>query len=912
MSDFVIGGVGGVTFVQADAGDLYRPLHGGQFTTSDGTESPDRETLVDAAYTGVTIRGNISANTNDAATTLTLRVNQADTALSASIAANTTGEFSDTATVSIVSGDDVSIELGLLDLGHDDSLTLDWWTFEYTGTGDSTWVSNPLGSDLPQAGTRSLTIHGGRTGLSSKTGFDWETVAATTLDNARAVVISNNVDNASTIKLRIGGVNQNLSISMDANTTGVFSDTANSDSLSADDNISWQAVIGAGMTGDNLQVSSLSVRSSLDAYAALASYNGVISFASATRYYGAVPSNIIAPTTTEGDWQTRAEIDETVDRAAIGIVVNSRTTTTTLTFRDTGVDTNLVLSVTGSTTGIIQDTSNSHALAAADDINWKIVTGTGTETLSFAYLSVDLLQQAAGPTFSRSLAGDQPNATGTLTRKEQALRTPAGSQPAATGILARFAQVSHALAGDQPTATGILTRIEKALRALAGSQPSATGTLARAHGHPRSPTGAQPQATGILTRIEKALRALAGDQPSATGTLVRIEQAVRALTGSQPAATGILTRIEKAKRALTGSQPAATGTLAAVLTALSRSLAGTQPTATGTLSRVEKAFRAVVGNQPFATGVLTRIFGRPRSVAGVQPTATGTLTRIEQAVRSLAGSQPAATGTLSRIEKAVRALTGNQPSATGTLSRRLDAERALAGSQPSATGVLVRIEQAVRAVVGSQPSATGILTRVFGQPRSIAGSQPAASGVLTRIEKAFRALAGNQPAPSGTLVRKEQASRALTGNQPSATGTLIAVVIGLNRSLAGDQPASVGTLVRIEHAGRTLVGSQPAALGVLLRTEQALRALAGVQPSAVGVLVFVHIVLFPQLPDADATLEEEIVDARAIAQGVPVLASAKDADYIPVARAFIEEDIKKASAEKDDYVPVAKAVRGKE
>lgn len=167
---------------------------------------------------------------------------------------------------------------------------------------------------------------------------------------------------------------------------------------------------------------------------------------------------------------------------------------------------------------------------------------------------------AGGQAFTRSVAGAQPAATGTLT----AGRLMVGAQPNATGALTRVEQAVRALAGDQPAATGTLTRIEKALRALAGAQPNATGTLTRVFGQPRDLTGAQPAATGVVTRIEKAVRALAGAQPAATGALTRLERALRALVGAQPAATGTLTRIEKAIRALAGSQPAATGALTGV------------------------------------------------------------------------------------------------------------------------------------------------------------------------------------------------------------------------------------------------------------------------------------------------------------------------------------------------------------
>lgn len=395
MSNFLVGGVGQTTFVQGEAGTYYRPLHGGLFSTSDGTESPDRETLVDAAYTGITIRVDVGVNSEDVAHTLSLRVNQTTSALSASIPANTTGERSDTASVAISSGDDVSIELDLTgDLGHDDTIRIDWWTFEYTGTGDSTWIAAPRAA-LAQATNNYIPMHGGAP-TTSVTGQDWEVAIATTIENSRAVVTQNNIDGTSAVDLMEDGLAAIPAIRIDvtANTTGLFSETTQTHLAAAGENLGWRIGVASGMGGDTLTVFSVSCRSSADAYATIASYYGSLFSASLTQYFGAVPTFPGLVSSTESDWQVPVEVAETVDRGAIGVLANPRSTTTTFTLRDDGVDTNIVLSVSGSTTGLIQDLTNSHDFVADDLINWKTVSGTGGESLEWSYLSVDLPQQA--------------------------------------------------------------------------------------------------------------------------------------------------------------------------------------------------------------------------------------------------------------------------------------------------------------------------------------------------------------------------------------------------------------------------------------------------------------------------------------------------------------------------------------
>ena len=185
-------------------------------------------------------------------------------------------------------------------------------------------------------------------------------------------------------------------------------------------------------------------------------------------------------------------------------------------------------------------------------------------------------------------------------------RSLAGAQPAATGTLVRVYQAKRTVVGAQPSATGVLTRIYKALRTLAGAQPAATGTLVRSHGRKRTLTGNQPAGSGTIAAVLGILRTLTGIQPAATGTLTRILKAKRTVVGSQPSATGTLVRRLKALRTLVGAQPAGTGSLVRRLKAL-RTLVGSQPAGTADLLRGLDARRTLSGNQPAAAGTLAAL-----------------------------------------------------------------------------------------------------------------------------------------------------------------------------------------------------------------------------------------------------------------------------------------------------------------
>lgn len=166
-------------------------------------------------------------------------------------------------------------------------------------------------------------------------------------------------------------------------------------------------------------------------------------------------------------------------------------------------------------------------------------------------------------------------------------------------------EYTRSVEGNQPAATGALTRIYQAVRSLAGGQPASSGTLSRTLAALRAVAGSQPASSGTLSRTLAALRALAGNQPASTGTLGGLTVFLRSLAGSMPAATGALSRTYQALRSLAGSQPASSGVLARTAGAFARVLTGSQPAASGALSRTLAALRALAGNMAAAVGALT-------------------------------------------------------------------------------------------------------------------------------------------------------------------------------------------------------------------------------------------------------------------------------------------------------------------
>jgi hypothetical protein len=442
----------------------------------------------------------------------------------------------------------------------------------------------------------------------------------------------------------------------------------------------------------------------------------------------------------------------------------------------------------------------------------------------------------------------------------------AGNQPSASGTLTRIWNAQRALTGNEPAAGGTLTRILHALRTLTGAEPNATGSLAYFKHAVAALAGAQPASSGALAYFKHVLFSLTGAQPAASGTVTRLLHALRSLAGAEPNATGTLSRLLQAQRILTGAEPNATGTIAKLRLKV---LAGAEPAASGTATPIKATSRALAGAEPNATGALGYFKHVIQSLSGAQPSASGTILAVRVTARSIAGVQPAASGTLARILHAQRSLTGSEPNPSGTITRLLHALRVLAGVQPASSGFL----RTVKALVGNEPNATGTLTRILHALRILTGAQPAASGTLSRVWHAQIALTGNQPAASATFtgLRSGAQTRSTAGAQPAASGTLSAIPLRA-RSLTGNQPASSATLARLWHAHSSLVGAQPAASAVLLRSRHSAVALAGTQPSASGILArLLHAQrsLAGAQPSATATLAQVRLVLRALAGAQP-------------------------------------------
>jgi len=195
----------------------------------------------------------------------------------------------------------------------------------------------------------------------------------------RVRISANTVTASSTFNFRINGAAGNQTVSVASSTTGEFIDTTNTDTISSGDLVNLQLVAGGTGTSISMSEQGVSFTPSSGAYSF---YACVINFnaAASTSYYFALGGTLTTTNTTEANVQVTARCSGTLKNGYARISSNGRSSATTIKSRKNGADGNISISITASTTGIFEDTSNTDSISSGDTVNMSFVSGSGTGT----------------------------------------------------------------------------------------------------------------------------------------------------------------------------------------------------------------------------------------------------------------------------------------------------------------------------------------------------------------------------------------------------------------------------------------------------------------------------------------------------------------------------------------------------
>lgn len=217
--------------------------------------------------------------------------------------------------------------------------------------------------------------------------------SAGTLSNFTIYLGSNATTGTSTFVVRVNGVDGNQTISVSTGQTGEFTDSSNTDSISAGDDISFEgtAASAGSMLATIMQVmfaagsNTVSKQVALTGRAAIADTSSyVFGMNQGSTTHGTVGGGY------EGFVKSRVRKAGTAKNLGCHVSANSVASTSTLRLRVNTANGNLAVSITASTTGTFEDTSNSDSISAGDDINFHHTNGgSGSITVDVMYVEYE-------------------------------------------------------------------------------------------------------------------------------------------------------------------------------------------------------------------------------------------------------------------------------------------------------------------------------------------------------------------------------------------------------------------------------------------------------------------------------------------------------------------------------------------
>ena len=342
----------------------------------------------------------VGTNANTANRVCRLRINNLNSNQSATITASTTGIFQDAVNSdAIIAGDDITLSVPA---GGTGSMNASVTTvFAATSNTVSKWGCNsgPDGfqfTDFAGASTTyRIAVYGFDDSTQTTAGeedqIQIKVKTAGTWKNFSVLVDSNARTTTTTGKTRINGADGAQSVSIGSTATGLFEDTTNEDSLVVDDEICYALVTGTGTSIIAINeihtefetTNNTGILPSGNTTATDITVNaGVTNFYS---IYG-LPETVASET--DEIIQLQIDRDRVLSDMSVNVAANTTDGSSTLRTRIDQVNGAQSVSIPANTTGFFDETVDEDTVTTNEIINYQIIAGTGTGTISVSTTSV--------------------------------------------------------------------------------------------------------------------------------------------------------------------------------------------------------------------------------------------------------------------------------------------------------------------------------------------------------------------------------------------------------------------------------------------------------------------------------------------------------------------------------------------
>lgn len=333
-------------------------------------------------------------NTATGPSTVTLRVNAVDTALTVSFGASEVGVKEDTSnTVAVVDGDEACWKVVVPTEAGTRTLTLSVLGCSFTPTTTTNCVAllQTSGSDVVNSAsaTRFAKLQGITNFVAAETNekFRIRNVGAS---RDLSVLVSANARTTDTVfKTRLNGADGAQAVTFGNVETGRKDDATNSDTLAVGDDLNLAVTTGTGTQSLTVQTITTTYVSTNGVFPLLLSSDGVAQAFNVTTFYG-LAGDLDIQKTTEDDAELVPRFDFTLKELSALCSANTITTSATLIrVRVNGADGNQSLSYAAAETGLKTDTVNTDALTGGTTTtNFSVVTPNTSGSFTLHWIAV--------------------------------------------------------------------------------------------------------------------------------------------------------------------------------------------------------------------------------------------------------------------------------------------------------------------------------------------------------------------------------------------------------------------------------------------------------------------------------------------------------------------------------------------
>lgn len=326
----------------------------------------------------------VTQNNLDADSLFRSRINAADGNQVVTFGANTTGTQEDTTNTDALTAAGAQLFNSTLVSGsgaHGDTITVSIVSFLLEDTdGDVNLVGISQGVATVQGSlTRFINISGFTFPQATEADAQYRIRVAPTFDEMRVFSTGNGLDNNTSFSLADDGVATSVTVTIVAKTAGEVEDLVNSATPASGSLMDYIMVTGASnMASEVLVVANVHIAMDSDGrtIGLSAALGGGVP--SNTSGFNTLNGNISAFTTTESDADMEARVAFRARNAMAFASANTCDAQTDVRLRKNQANSSILMSYAATTSGEVEDTTNTEDYAPTDDVNWLVDTTAST------------------------------------------------------------------------------------------------------------------------------------------------------------------------------------------------------------------------------------------------------------------------------------------------------------------------------------------------------------------------------------------------------------------------------------------------------------------------------------------------------------------------------------------------------